>query len=49
MSVRQFLDLSSGHLSPGTWARLDRVTGDEAVRDPANPSAEILGGRTRYG
>ncbi len=49
MSVRQFLDLSSGHLSPGTWAWLDRATGDEAVRDSANPSAEILGGRTRYG
>ncbi len=49
MSVRKFLDVSSGHLSPATWAWLDAVTSDDAVRDPRNPHAEILGGRTRYG
>ncbi len=49
MNVRRFLDVSSGHLSAETWAWLDGVTGDEAVRDPGNRSAEILGGRTRHG
>jgi hypothetical protein len=49
MSVRRFLDASSGHLCPGTWHWLDEQTADDAVRDPANPGAEILGGRTRHG
>ena len=49
MSARRFLDASSGHLSPKTWAWLDEQTTDEAVRDPRNCSAEILGGRTRRG
>ena len=49
VSARRFLDASSGHLSPETWAWLDEQTSDEAVRDPANRSAEILGGRTRHG
>ena len=49
MSARRFLDASSGHLSPETWAWLDEQTCDEVVRDPANRSAEILGGRTRHG
>ena len=49
MSVRKFLDVSSGHLSAATWAWLDAMTSDEAVRDPRNANAEILGGRTRYG
>jgi hypothetical protein len=49
MSARQFLDASSGHLSPETWAWLDEQTTDEAVRDPCNRSAEILGGRARHG
>ena len=49
MSARRFLDASSGHLSPETWAWLDEQTTDETVRDPRNRSAEILGGRTRHG
>lgn len=49
MTVRRFLDVSSGHLSPATWEWLDGITSDEAVRDPRNPNAEILGGRTRHG
>ncbi len=49
MSSRRFLDASSGHLSPGTWAWLDAQTTDDTVRDPLNHSAEILGGRTRHG
>ena len=49
MSVRRFLDASSGHLLPETWAWLDEQTTDEVVRDPRNRSAEILGGRTRHG
>jgi len=49
MSARRFLDASSGHLSPETWAWLDEQTTDEAVRDPRNRNAEILGGRTRHG
>jgi hypothetical protein len=28
---------------------LDEQTSDDAVRDPANSGAEILGGRTRHG
>ncbi len=49
MSVRRFLDASSGHLSAETWIWLDEQTTDDAVRDPRNSSAEILGGRTRHG
>ena len=49
MSARRFLDVSSGHLSPETWAWLDEQTTDEAVRDPRNRNAEILGRRTRHG
>ena len=49
MSARQFLDASSGHLSPETWTWLDGQTTDEVVRDPRTRSAEILGGRTRHG
>ncbi len=49
MSTRRFLDASSGHLSPETWAWLDAQTTDDIVRDPFNHSAEILGGRTRHG
>jgi len=48
--IRAFLDASSSHLSPETWAWLDAQTTDEAVRDPdSRVAAELLGGRTRYG
>ena len=47
--IRKFLDASSGHLSAATWQWLDEQTTDDVVRDPANRSAEILGGRTRHG
>jgi hypothetical protein len=49
MSMRRFLDVSSGHLSPETWAWLDDQTADHRVRDPRHPHAEILGGCTRHG
>ena len=49
MNVRWFLDVSSGHLSPESWAWLDAQTADQVVRAPVNPCAEILGGRTRHG
>ncbi len=49
MSRRRFLDASSGHLLPETWAWLDVQTCDEVVRDPRHSCAEILGGRTRHG
>ena len=49
MTVRHFLDASSGHLSPETWAWLAEQTVDDVVRDPRNRSAGILGGRTRHG
>lgn len=49
MTVRYFLDASSGHLSPETWTWLDDQTADDVVRDPRNRSAGILGGRTRHG
>ncbi len=49
MTVRQFLDASSGHLSSETWAWLDEQTADDVVRDPRNRSAGVLGGRTRHG
>ncbi len=49
-NVRVFLDVSSGHLSPETWAWLDAQTTDDMVRDPDNRlGSELLGGRTRYG
>jgi hypothetical protein len=48
--VRTFLGVSSGHLSPETWAWLDAQTTDEAVRDSDSRLAtELLGGRARYG
>ncbi len=48
--IRAFLDVSSGHLSPETWAFLDAQTTDQAVRDPDNRlGTELLGGRTRHG
>ena len=49
MSIRRFLNASSGHLSAATWQWLDGQTTDEVVRNPANRSAEIPGGRTRHG
>lgn len=49
MTIRRFLDASSGHLSPETWTWLDEQTCDEAVRDPRHAGAGILGGRTRHG
>ena len=46
--IRHFLDVSSGHLSPETWAWLDSALAD--ARDPGNDNAALLaGGRTRYG
>lgn len=48
--VRTFLDASSGHLSPETWAWLDDQLSDALLRDPRNGNAaQIAGGRTRYG
>ena len=48
--IRRFLDCSSGHLTPETWAWLDAQLADEVLRAPDNGSAtEIAGGRTRYG
>jgi len=49
MTVCRYLDASSGHLSVATWEWLDAITTDDAVRDPRNSNAEILGGRTRHG
>lgn len=49
MSTRSLLDLSSGHLSPETWAWLDAQTAEEVVRNPRRGEGWILGGRTRYG
>ena len=47
--IRSFLDLSSGHLSPETWAWLDAQTTGEVVRD-LGPSAQVvLAGSMRYG
>ena len=49
-NIRAFLDVSSGHLCPETWAWLDAQTTDQVVRDPDNPlGTQLLGGRTRYG
>lgn len=48
--IRRFLDCSSGHLSPETWAWLDTHLADDALRDPVNRiSGAIAGGRTRRG
>lgn len=48
--IRRFLDASSGHLSPETWAWLDAAFADEGLRDPRNGAAgQLAGGRTRYG
>lgn len=50
MSLRSFLDLSSGHLSQETWTWLDAQLADEKLRDPMNEhAAQIAGGKTRYG
>ena len=50
MTLRAFLDASSGHLSPDTWAWLDAAFADDDLRDPRNDAAgELAGGRTRYG
>ncbi len=49
MSVRRFLDVSSGHLSVETWTWLDAQTDADLVRASAHRHAEILGGRTRHG
>ena len=48
--IRRFLDVSSGHLTPGTWTWLDTQFGDDSLRDPVNHVAgQLAGGRTRYG
>lgn len=48
--IRMFLDVSSGHLSPATWAWLDTQLADDILREPKNTTAAgIAGGRTRYG
>ena len=50
MALRTFLDTSSGHLSPSTWAWLDEQLSDAALRDPLNDAAaQVAGGKTRYG
>lgn len=50
MTLRTFLDASSGHLSPATWAWLDDQLSDAVLRNPANDAAaQIAGGKTRYG
>jgi hypothetical protein len=50
MGLRTFLDTSSGHLSPATWAWLDEQLSDAALREPLNASAaQVAGGKTRYG
>ena len=41
MTTRSFLDLSSGHLSPETWAWLDAQTTDEKGRS-LGPSAQVV-------
>jgi len=49
MTLRTFLDASSGHLSPATWAGLDDQLSDAVLRDPANDTAaQIAGGKPRY-
>lgn len=50
MTLRTFLDASSGHLSPETWDWLDDQLSDAQLRDPRNDhAAQIAGGKTRYG
>lgn len=50
MNLRKFLDTSSGHLSPATWAWLDEQLSDVALRDPlSDAAARVAGGKTRYG
>ena len=47
--IRSFLDVSSGHLSPNTWAWLDAQTTSERVRS-LGPSAQVvLAGGMRFG
>lgn len=47
--IRSFLDLSSGHLSPETWAWLDAQTTGEVVRGLRAGAQVVLAGRMRYG
>lgn len=48
--IRAFMDCSSGHLSPTTWAWLDAQFTDDELRNPHNLVAgQLAGGRTRYG
>jgi hypothetical protein len=50
MSLRTFLDASSGHLSPDTWAWRDDQLSDALLRSPENGcAAQIAGGKTHYG
>ena len=50
MSLRTFLDISSGHLSPESWTWLDDQLADRVLRDPhCEGAAKIAGGKTRYG
>jgi hypothetical protein len=50
MALRTFLDTSSGHLTPATWAWLDEQLSDVALRDPLNDAAaQVAGSKTRYG
>jgi hypothetical protein len=48
--MRQFLDVSSGHLTPETWMWLDRQFDDGVLRDPNHHIAgQLAGGKTRHG
>jgi hypothetical protein len=48
--MRQFLDVSSGHLTPETWTWLDVQFDEGALRDPGHRIAgQLGGGRTRHG
>ncbi len=48
--MRQFLDVSSGHLTPETWTWLDEQFDEGALRDPGHRIAgQLGGGRTRHG
>lgn len=48
--IRRFLDVSSGHFSPTTWAWLDAQFADDVLRDGRNDTArQLAGGRTRHG
>ena len=46
--IRSFLDVSGGHLSPETWAWLDRNLAEDILRDPWSAGG-IAGGKTRHG